>query len=123
MRRETAKPGPTRPPPRRSSTAPCRLCVSFIPLAILILFAHLLVVAHTFSHFSDSPVEGTSRHCVICSFGGHSAGVPAAMLAASAQTVTWIAGFSSPQSPPTRFLDGATFARAPPLAPLIVTIV
>jgi len=118
MSRETAKSGP-----RRSSTTPCRASAGFISLAILVLFAHPLVVAHTFSHLSDSPVEGTSRHCAICSFGGHSAGVPAAMLTVSWQTVTWIAGFSSSQLPPTRLLNAATFARAPPLAPLIVTIV
>jgi len=123
MRRESAKPGPTRTPPRRSRTAPCSLSAGFIPLAILILLTKLLVVAHTVSLLSDSPLEDASQHCAICSFGGHSAGVPVAMPAVCAKTVTWIVGFSSPQSPLTRFLGGAPFARAPPFASLIVTIV
>jgi hypothetical protein len=87
-------------------------------IAVLALFAHLLVAAHMVSHLPQSPLGDTSQHCAICAIGKRSAGIPTAVIASGEFAAIWVAAVASPTAGPMRDVEGATLPRGPPSSAL-----
>lgn len=100
--------------PRRSGAACWRITVSSVHVAALTLFAHLLVAAHTASHFSKPTPVSASQHCVICAVGKHAPGDLTAVIAGHQYMATWLPEPASPPPTPMLRVERAVLARAPP---------
>lgn len=105
--------------PRRVRAPRSGISVLAARVAALALFGHLLVVAHAASHLAPSGPNSASPHCVLCSVGEHSAGIPTAAIASSPRVATWVLALASPPVAPSLRAAGAVPARGPPLPTLL----